>query len=441
MKTMNMKSAFYLISFAVLLAACSNADLPGGMTPSESLDGDVRMFAPDPDMFARRNGEKLLTGAYTDPSDYTHYYNDPVIAEHASKLMSVADTNMAANLNSVAITDEHLAEVKSFVESDILSAETTQYAKMMAILKWIRANIRYDYNDQDAYSVFKNREAVCHGYSNLMVAMLHTQGIKATVVTGFLANTGGHAWVYALADGVWYVADPTNRNNVYKMVANLGQYKSTLQPWNIDMPLAQDDRFVYDFRDKHFNIRQVLASDESVSVPFGALGYRLTAFDPIGGIDEHVRELYLSLNIASIGEYVQGLREHGANLQDIYVLNEENRYINEYDACVYSIKYTSKKTTFLKLLYVPGGKREINFAPIAKIKSKLIEELPNVEVIRFDEATLEFEDYAITGSPSLKEIHINKNAKVSSKAFEELPADCEIIRYDPVQTGIRPVYM
>lgn len=399
------------------------------------------MLAPDSDMFARRNGEKLLTGAYTDPLDYNHYYNDPVIAEHACKLMCEADTNMAASLNSVEITDEHLAEVKSFVDSKILSAETTQYAKMMAILKWIRANIRYDYNDQDAYSVFKNRVAVCHGYSNLMVAMLHTQGIKATFATGFLANTGGHAWVYALADGVWYVTDPTNRSNVYKMKTNLNQYKATLQPWNIDMPLAQDGKFVYDFRDKHFNIRQVLTDDEQVSIPFGALGYRLTAFDPIGGINEHVRELYLSLNIVSVGEYVQGLHEHGSNLQDIYVLNDENHTINEYDGCVYSIKYVSRKTTFLKLLYAPGGKREIKFAPIAKITRKLIENLPNMEVIHFDETTLEFEDYAITGSPSLREIHINKNAKVSDKAFDELPPGCEIIRYDPLETGIRPVYM
>lgn len=440
---MNLKSPFYLVSLAALLAACSNADDLGDITPSETLESAVKQLAPDDDMFARRNGEKLLTGAYTDPDDYSHYYNDPAVAEHVNKLMCEADTNMASSLNSVEITDEHLAEVKEFVEGSILTNETRQYAKMMAILKWIRANIKYDYNDQDAYSVFKNRVAVCQGYSNLMVAMLHTQGIKATVATGFLANTGGHAWVYALADGVWYVADPTNRNSVYRMKADLSQYKSSLQPWNIDMPLAQDDDFVYDFRDKHFNIRQVLSSAEQVSVPFGALGYRVTAFDPIGGINENVRELYLSLNIQSIGQYVMGLKKHGSNLENIYVLNDENRSINEYDGCVYKIKYNSstKKTTFLKLLYAPGGKREIKFAPLDQITSKLIEELPNVEVIHFDQATLEFEDFAITGCPNLKEIYINQNATVSSKAFDDLPADCKVIRYDPLETGIRPVYL
>ena len=110
---------------------------------------------------------------------------------------------------------------------------------------------------------------------------------------------------------------------------------------------------------------------------------------------------------------------------------------------MYSIKYNTatKKTTYLKLLYVPGGKREIKFAPLAKITSKLIEDLPNVEVIRFNEATLTFEDYAITGCPNLKEIHINMNAKVSNKAFNDLPSGCEVIRYDPLETGIRPIYM
>ena len=90
---------------------------------------------------------------------------------------------------------------------------------------------------------------------------------------------------------------------------------------------------------------------------------------------------------------------------------------------------------------MPGGKREIKFAPMAKITSKLIEELPNVEVIHFDQATLEFEDFAITNSSNLKEIYINQNATVSSKAFDDLPADCKVIRYDPLETGIRPVYL
>ncbi len=440
---MNLKSSLYLISLAAMVAACSNVDDFSNVTPDDSVTSQTRQAAPADDMFARRDGEKQLTGAYTNPDDYNHYYNDPVVAEHVTKLMCEADTNMAASLNGVEITDEHLAELKDFVENSILTTETKQYAKMMAILKWIRANIKYDYNNQDAYSVFINRVAVCQGYSNLMVAMLHTQGIKATVATGFLAQYGGHAWVYALADGIWYVADPTNRNTVYRMRADLNQYKSTLQPWNIDMPLARDDKFVYDFRDKHFNIREVLTSDEQVSVPYGALGYRITAFDPIGGINENVRELYLSLNIASIGQYALGLKNHGANLTDVYVLNAENRTINEFDGCVYSIKYvaSTKTTTYLKLLYVPGAKREIKYPPVAKITSKLIEDLSNVEVIRFDEATLDFQDYAITNCPNLKEIYINQNATTSDKAFDDLPSGCTIIRYDLLQTGIRPIYM
>ena len=440
---MNIKSIPYLLILAAFLAACSNVDDFSEITADATSTNQPRQPLPQDDLFARRDGEKNLTGACTNPDDYNRYFNDPVVAEHVNKLMCEADTNMAASLNGVEITDEHLAELKEYVENTILSTETKQYAKMMTILKWIRANIKYDYNDQDAYSVFINRVAVCQGYSNLMVAMLHTQGIKATVATGFLAQYGGHAWVYALADGTWYVADPTNRNTVYRMKADINQYKSTLQPWNIDMPLARDDKFVYDFRDKHFNIRQVLTSDEQVSVPYGALGYRITAFDPIDGINENVRELYLSLNIASIGQYALGLKNHGQNLTDIYVLNAENHVINEFDGCVYSIKYTAstKKTTYLKLLYVPGARREIKYPPVAEITSKLIEGLPNVEVIRFDESTLHFQDYAVTGCPNLKEIYINQNATLSGKAFDDLPVGCTIVRYDPLQTGIRPIYM
>jgi len=440
---MKLKITLYLFGIAALLLACSSGDVVSEMEPADELSGEVKMYVTNEDMFARRNGETILSGACLDPMDYERYYDDAVIAEHACSLMCVADTNMAARLNGVVVTDEHLAEIKAFVESSILSNETTQYAKMMSILKWIRANIQYDYNDQDAYSVFKNRVAVCQGYSNLMVAMLHTQGVKATVATGYLAKAGGHAWVYVLADGMWYVSDPTNRSTVYKMVDDLNNYKSSLQTWTFDMPLYQDDNFVYDFRNKHFNVRQVLTSDEQVSVPFGALGYRLTAFDPIDGINEHVRQLYLSLNIFSIGDYVQGLKKYGENLENVYVWNDKNHYINDYDGCVYSVSYssTTKVNTIVKLLYVPGAKRELKYAPVEKIESKIIEDLPNVEVIYFDAATLEFEDYAITSSPNLKEIHINKNAKVSDKAFEDLPAGCEIIYFDPLDTGVRPIHM
>ncbi len=443
MKKMKLKSILYFVTITAMFSACSNENAISEMKPSGEQNSETKMYASIEDKFAQRNGEVFLSGSARDPMDYERYYNDPVVAEHACSLMCVADTNMAAKLNGVVVSDEHLAEIKNFVESEILSTESTQYAKMLTIIKWVRNNIKYDYNDQDAYSVFKNRVAVCQGYSNLTVAMLHTQGIKATVVTGYLANAGGHAWVYVLADKIWYVADPTNRTNVFKMEKELDKYKTSLQTWNIDMPLYQDENFVYDFRNKHFNIRQVLTSAEQVSVPFGALGYIITGFDPIDGINEHVRELYMSYNVFSIGEFVQGMREHGNGLENIYVWNEKNHHVNEYDGCVYSVDYDSntKVNTLVKLLYVPGAKREVNYAPIAKIESKVIEGLPNVEVIKFDAATLEFEDYAITSSPNLKEVHINKNAKVSSKAFEELPAGCQVIYYDPTDTGIRPIFM
>jgi len=413
------------------------------MEQSKETSNFLHQAPETDDVFARKNGEQTLTGAVYSMDNYANYCNDPATAQHVSLLLSACDTTLAANLNSVEITDGQLQEIADFVNESILTDESSQKEKVMSILKWIRANIKYEYGDQQPYNVFKNRYGVCQGYANLMLVMLHTQGIKATIANGFLVNAGGHAWNYVLADGTWYVADPTNRSNIYAMVDELDKYKGSLQPWSIDMPLLDDGDFVYDFRNKHFNVRTIKTSSEQVSVPFGAMGYRLTGFDPVGGINEKVKELYLSLNILSIGDYVAGLLEHGQQLENVFVWNSKNHSINDYDGCVYTVLYntTSKENEYLQLLYIPGTKKEVNFAPVATIESKSIDNWSGVEILRFDENTLNFEDYAITGCDNLKEVYINKNATVSDKAFEDLPTDCQVIRFDPMDTGIKPIHL
>lgn len=441
---MNLKSTLYAMGVALALNACTSdavSDLQPEQAGKTASRGGTTV---DTDLFARKNGEIALTGAFTNPDDYRNYYNDPVVAEHVCKLLQVCDTAFAGELNRVEVQPQHLREIRNFVSTEILKPEmTTQYQKMMAILEWLNTNIRHENGDNDAYSVFINRYGVCQGYANLMTAMLHTQGIKATNVNGFLGGTGGHAWNYVLADGHWYVVDPTNERRAYRMVEDLENYRKHLQPWTVDMPLHRDEDFVYDFREKHFNIRAVLngSEREQVSVPYGALGYRLTAFDPIGGIEGTVKEIYLSLNIQSVGPYVLGLSRYGSDLEAIHVWNEKNHMINDYDGCLYSVSYNAatQETTFLKPLYVPGAKREMRYAPMPVAASKALPEARSLEVLRYDASTLTFEDYLVENAPNLKEVHINKNATVSPQAFNGLPAGCQIVRYDPLDTGIREV--
>ena len=304
---MKNSSILYLGIMSLLLGACV-ADPICEMSQAEDNIMSQRYTPENEDLFATKNGEETLTGAIYDIQNYAQYCNDPAVAEHVCKLLLVCDTTLAESLYNMNITEEQLEEIANFVNESILTTEKTQKEKMISILKWIRSNIKYEYGDQNAYSVFQNKIAICQGYSNLMCVMLHTQGIKATIANGYLVNAGGHAWNYALADGTWYVLDPTNRSNAYAMEADLESYRKTLQPWTIAMPLLDDGDFVYDFRDKHFNIRAVKSNKEQVSVPFGALGYRTTAFDPIDGINKAVKEIYLSLNIRTIGEYVMGLK-------------------------------------------------------------------------------------------------------------------------------------
>lgn len=441
---MNWRFTLYAMALAVGLGACTS-DPTSGLPETKQTETASRSGETNTDLFIARNGETILTGAVYAPNDYTRYYNDPAVADHVCKLITVCDPSFAESLNGVSITSQQLREVAAFVRENIVRdmEEASEYDRMMAVLRWIRENITYDYGDQEAYTVFQTRRAVCQGYANLMTVMLHTQGIRATNANGFLANTGGHAWNYVLADGVWYVADPTNSNTVYRMVEDLDKYRSSLQPWTIDMPLHRDAGFLYDFRDKHFGIRTVINENESpvVSVPFGALGYRLTGFDPIGGIEGSVEEIYLSLNIQNVGSYVEGLKKEGGNLRAIYVWNEKNHVINDYDGCLYKVKHNVQEQThtFTELLYVPGEKTEMRYAPMPVAVRKGIGDWENLEKIYFDATTLIFEDYAVDHCPNLKEVHINKDATVSADAFKGLPAGCRIIRYDALDTGIKPI--
>lgn len=110
----------------------------------------------------------------------------------------------------------------------ILSGQTNDSARVIAIYKWITENISYDYKSymsgepirfQSPQRVYERRSTTCTGYSNLMVSMLKRAGIPATDVEGFTHDftlgldstklSSDHAWVAFKANGKWYLADPT----------------------------------------------------------------------------------------------------------------------------------------------------------------------------------------------------------------------------------------
>ncbi len=437
------KSNLILITvIAATICSCSKDsvdDFNAGNGTSQTIE--VSATVPE-DMFARPNGEKSLTNTVIDPNNQ-NYYNDLACAVDVAQLLAVADPELAAGLNGVEITEGQFEEIRLFVEKNIVSDNMTEIQKTKAILKWVNSNVSYDWVDNSAYAVFKSRKGVCQGYSNLMNVMLHTQGIKCVNANGFMANVGGHAWVYVYADGKWYVSDPTNTPNTIWDMSKPDSYKGTLQPWTIDMPLFEDSLYVYDWRDKLFNIREVKQPGQpAMSVPYGAAGFKVTGFDPIGGIGSEVREFYISTNIRSVGEYVDGLTKHGQNLENVFVWNDKNHAINDYDGCIYTVSYSSstKVNTYKALKYIPGQKKTVNIAPMKIAEKNIIFNHETIEEVHFDKTTLTYENSCIESCHNLHLIYIPQGSKVDKEAFYDCAKDLQIIEYDPTETGIEKVY-
>lgn len=111
-------------------------------------------------------------------------------------------------------------------------------SKIRSIYSWIAHNISYDRisvadpsnkNSQHAENVWKNRTAVCEGFSNLFNEMCSSAGIESRIVKGYVKNFTdndlrfpNHAWNGVKINGKWKLLDVTwaSVNNEGSLLAN-----------------------------------------------------------------------------------------------------------------------------------------------------------------------------------------------------------------------------
>jgi transglutaminase-like putative cysteine protease len=121
-------------------------------------------------------------------------------------------------------------EIKTLASEIVASLgdDPTDYQIAKAMFSWVIANIRYDITTmfssesvtrwkQRADIVIDTRLAVCDGYSNLLVALLHAENIPARKVLGYVGRrniNAFHAWVDTYIEGRWIVMDPTFGSSV-----------------------------------------------------------------------------------------------------------------------------------------------------------------------------------------------------------------------------------
>lgn len=352
---------------------------------------------------------------------------EALVGSETRKLMRVLqamDPQTALDRGPLVITDEQYAEIKAF--TDELCGGKTGEDAYRAINQWMKTEVDYtdSYYSQNPYDVFKNRLAVCQGFSNLQRTMCLTQGIPCVGVNGYLypgTQNLGHAWNYVYAGDRWLVSDCMN--GLEWEMDDVADYSNMLEPLSMDGPVAEDDDFVYGY-DRGLNIMEIKADRDTARVPDAVLGYYVTSCNP-SAIAPAVRVVVLTSRVDWLGdrgtdtsngsEGLEGGSFAGKNLEAILV-EEGNKTLESYEGVLYY-----KDSDFPGI--VPAAMKVVRLkaAPFGKDGQALYYH-DAVEELWFAEGTVSIGSYAVEGCPRLTVVHV--------------PASCADIAPDAFPSGV-----
>lgn len=359
-------------------------------------------------------------------------------------LLGKAGIACTDTLGRIKITDEQYDEIKTFTDN-LVSGMKTQYQIYEKCYNWVRTNVKYasGYVDNEPYSVFTTKSAICQGYANLLHVMLHTQGVPAMVVNGYMQSSiydgmlvgMGHAWNYVNCDGKWYVSDPTNSGQ-FEM-SSLNTYKTWLQPTSMDVVLFKEDDCWINFNEAFLNICKVV-TDKSVFVaPYSTNGYKITCFNPLEEVPSNVREIYLGKNIETLGEGVIGLKDKAPSVEFVAVDPDNKCFVSNAGTVFYSTGY--KPTDVYKQIdlnvpaYIPAKLKRLELKAVDNNASGVtygkmtVSGHKGIEEIVFPKETKSIEGGAIEKCPNLKVAYIPAGVTVSKSAFTGVHADFKIV--------------
>lgn len=348
--------------------------------------------------------------------------------EKALTLLQAADPQKAVTLYDTQITDEQFQEIKTFTD-ELVQGLTSQKEIHDKIFHWVNSNVKYGEADNDPYPVFKNKVAICQGYSNLLKVMLLSQNIPAVSANGFTWGQG-HAWIYAYVDGEWYLSDATN--NILNPAKDLNACRDFM-PYFLELAVYEDDNYLVEFSGGDLVVVRIKKGDTRFTVPYSAGGFVVTSFNPESEIPENIKEIYIGKNIQVLSyQGVTGIDMFGKSIEMIHV-DPANPYLEDYEGVLYQ-KLGDTTTPY----YIPYQITRIVLKPKAEYSKGVIVDHQNVEEIVFPEGVKTIGDYAIERCPNLKRVYIPEDATISDNALYNMPQEIEIIR-EKTETGIPTV--
>ena len=382
------------------------------------------------------DGGYTITRTFAEPDESVDLSTMSSTNKRLRDLLDKAGSGIIQSLGAINISSEQYDEIAEFTVN-LTKKDTTQLMKYKTIFNWITSNIKYEYNDNDPYAVFKNRKAICQGYSNLLTVMCYSQGIPTMVVNGFLIDPNygemGHAWAYTCPDSTWTVSDPTNKGTfTMKKYGNYGH----LSPVTADVNIFSDDIAIYNYCDRLLNIKEVRTNSAAFIVPYSVNGFVVNSLNPVVELPEDIAEIYLGRNIITLGNVEEnnvGLMRFGHNLQAVYV-DEENESLMGHKGIVYQRNGGNPL-----LYYIPGGMTFVELLPMEVVGKNTIYSHLSVEEIYFPEGTKRIESFAIENCPKLKRIYIPIDAEIAKDALYKMSNQVEIVRGAP--SGITNITM
>lgn len=169
----------------------------------------------------------------------------------------------------------YTGEMAQFARAQTSSSSGQLHAAAI-LTDWVSKSIRYDMafwgRDAPAQDVYSGREAVCVGYTHLLLALARSIGLEARYVSGYVFSDDWqeHAWAEFNIGGQWVPADPTFREFAFLDARHVASRHSDDQSGAVDRLSARGGEF-------SFNSITHIRITESAPFPEQASAY--AAFD------------------------------------------------------------------------------------------------------------------------------------------------------------------
>lgn len=413
---MKLRYTIYSLAAALfMMTACTSEN------DAFNLDSKNNAMQQQKITFPEEDGSKQLTGKT--------YIMVRTILQNAT------DYDFAKTLANIEITEEQYNEIAAFTD-ELVSGKETNLDRYKTVFSWITGNVKYaqGWVDNDPYAVFKNKEAICQGYADLLTVMMHSQGIPCFTINGELYQPGyenwligGHAWnyVYTGEEGTvdvksWRVSDPTNGGDF--SIASSGSY-GHLRPTVITIPVYEDENFQYNFEESQLNIYSIKSKDTQVVIPYSVNKLKITSLNPQKATPEEVKEIYIGKNITSLGNNFVGLSINASRVENFYI-DPENTAMESFSSVIYK-----KNGSNYEIYLVAPQATSIELKPIASFdKESKLKNLNNLESIVFVPGTKSIGAWTVENCPNLHTAYIPEDTNVDSGAFSGVASNFKIIR-------------